>query len=61
MSKQVSITKINIKIGETEISLTPEQAKELQGILNETLGEKQQVINWSDAKRLWEDTFPQEG
>ena len=34
----VNISKINIKIGEKEISLTLEAAKELQRILNNTFG-----------------------
>ncbi len=36
----VKISKLNIKIGKKEISLTLEEAKELQEILNDTFGEQ---------------------
>ena len=40
---EVSISKINIKIGKKEVELTPDEAKELQEILNETFGKKERV------------------
>ena len=40
---EVSISKINIKIGKKEVELTPDEAKELQEILNETFGKKETV------------------
>lgn len=40
----VKISKLNVKIGKKEISLTLEEAKELQKILNETFGEQKTMI-----------------
>jgi hypothetical protein len=44
MSQKVAVSKINIKIGKKEIPLTLEQAKELQELLNETFGNKNEVV-----------------
>ena len=40
ITKKVEITKIEIKIGEKVISLTPEEAEELRCILNANFGKK---------------------
>lgn len=40
MADKVKIDKINIKIGDQEIPLTLDQAKELQALLNDTFGKK---------------------
>ena len=40
---EISISKINIRIGKKEVELTPDEAKELQEILNETFGKKEIV------------------
>ena len=66
MSKQVEISKINIKIGTKEIPLTLSEAQELQQILNDTFG-KTVVIPSSPIvierpvypypRRYWEVTW----
>lgn len=43
MEDKVEISKINLQIGNKEISLTLEQAKELQNILNATFGKTEIV------------------
>ena len=40
---EISISKIVIKIGKKEIELSPEEAKELQNVLQETLGKNNTV------------------
>ncbi len=40
----VKISKLNVKIGKKEVSLTIEEAKELQKILNDTFGEQKTVF-----------------
>lgn len=40
----VKISKLNVEIGKKEISLTLEEAKELQRILNDTFGEQKTVV-----------------
>jgi hypothetical protein len=40
----VKISKLNVEIGKKEISLTLEEAKELQKILNDTFGEQKTVV-----------------
>ena len=40
------ITTINIKMGEQEVSLSIEQAKELQSLLNETFPEPKETIKY---------------
>ena len=44
MKEKVSIEKINIKIGEIEIALSPEAAAELKDLLNDLLGEKEKTV-----------------
>lgn len=39
----VKISKLNLKIGKKDVSLTLEEAKELQRILNDTFGEQKIV------------------
>ncbi len=38
MEKEVKIETIKIKMGEVEVSLTPDQAKELKDLLNDLFG-----------------------
>ena len=60
---EVSISQINIKIGKKEIELSPDEAKELQQILNETFGEKKTVFIpqpypvYPNPHRYWEVTW----
>lgn len=41
---EVSIKKVVVKIGDKEISLSLDEAKELQDILNRTFGQKETVF-----------------
>jgi hypothetical protein len=43
--KQVEVTKITIKIGDKEIQLTPAEARELQRVLTDTIGDGHRAIN----------------
>jgi hypothetical protein len=45
MAKQVTIERIEIKIGSQEIALTLEEAKELKTILVDTFDGKQEIIH----------------
>lgn len=44
MADAVEIKKIIVRIGEVELSLLPEQAKELKSVLDDLLGKKETVF-----------------
>ena len=52
MSDKVKVEKINIKIGDVEVALSVESAKELQKILNELFGNKE-FIYVSNPPTIW--------
>lgn len=39
MSKEVTVVQIVIKIGDVEIRLTPDEARELRGLLDDLIGD----------------------
>jgi len=43
MSEEVKVEKINIKVGDIEISLPLKEAKELQKLLNDLFGDKETI------------------
>ena len=44
MDEKVSVEKINIKIGEIEIALSPAAASELRDLLNDLFGETEKTV-----------------
>lgn len=58
---EVSIKKVVVKIGDKEISLSLDEAKELQDILNRTFGTEKTVFVPSAPviiERPWYPTYP---
>jgi len=62
----VELKKIDIKIGDKTVSLTPEQAKELRAVLNETFPDVQyipavpiviekHIYPWEQPRPYWQD------
>lgn len=59
--REVSIKKVVVKIGDKEISLSLDEAKELQDILNRTFGTEKTVFVPSAPviiERPWYPTYP---
>jgi hypothetical protein len=60
---EVSISKICIKIGEKEVELSPDEAKELQEILNDMFGKRETVYVpqpypvYPNPYRYWSVTY----
>jgi two-component sensor histidine kinase len=59
MSKSIEITEIKIKVGDKELSLTPEEARELGVVLDELLGKNKYVFLQSAPIHIEKQFSPQ--